>query len=109
MLLLKMILKINLSSEAKDDGPKKNGSDDFNCCDNEDAECPICGVKIAEKSVLRRHLMEEHHHSMIDAISIMNKETPLSSSLPTLVRPTGIIEPSTNNYIQDEGMCKFVF
>ena len=103
-----MILKINLSSEAKDDGLNKNG-DDFNGCDNEEAECPICGVKIAEKSILRRHLMEEHHHSMIDAISIMNKETPLSSSLPTLVRPTGIIEPSANNYIQDEGMCKFVF
>lgn len=88
--------------EDKDEAVKKGFSDEY-CGENEEAECPICCVKMAEKSILRRHLMDEHHHSMIDAISIMNKETPLSASLPTLVRPTGIVENAQNNYIQDEG------
>ena len=64
-------------------------------------ECPICGIKIVEKSILRRHLIEEHHMSLIDACSVLTGEIPLSNSLPTLVRPSALNEPIS--YADEEG------
>ena len=46
--------------------------------------CPICSISVTSKFEMRRHLVE-HGYSLMDACSIAEKETPLSTGLPTLV------------------------
>ena len=46
--------------------------------------CPMCESKVASKMDLRRHLVEEHSLTMIDACAVSEKEAPLSNTLPTL-------------------------
>ena len=74
----------------------------------EEIECPICGIKIREKSILRRHLIEEHDLSVIDACSILAKETPLSNTLPTLVRPA-LAHSESILYNEDENLAMGLF
>jgi hypothetical protein len=86
--------------------------------EDDERECPSCGITSAyfmnfveffyskfsslahilftknsaiDADSLRRHLIDDHRFSYMDACSIVAKETPLGcNSLPTLVTPTSL-------------------
>lgn len=80
-------------------------------------ECPSCGISskilffdsrcvksyllALDSDSLRRHLVDDHRFSYVDACSIVAKEAPLGcDSLPTLVTPSTldkISAPSSSN------------
>ena len=61
--------------------------------------CPICGAENETKFDLRRHLVQHHQLTMMDACSLSEKEIPLSSSLPTMVKPSAgvVAQPVAEN------------
>ena len=61
--------------------------------------CSICGAESETKFELRRHLVQHHSLTMMDACSLSEKEMPLSNSLPTMVKPAGVLSTSCQEHV----------
>ena len=61
--------------------------------------CSICGAESETKFELRRHLVQHHSLTMMDACSLSEKELPLSNSLPTLVKPAGVLSTPSQEQV----------